>query len=60
MSDYTVEYQYMKQVIIEKFNNGELDTDALNRMINRCHDLGYFNGRLDGEKYATNTNIMRG
>ena len=53
MNEYKQEAEYWKWAIASKFDNGELDHGALNRILKRIYDLAYINGRLDGRKYDT-------
>lgn len=51
MKEHLEEMEYMRWVVLRKFEDGELNTDSLGRMITRISSLAYAAGRKHERKY---------
>lgn len=46
------EKEQLHEYALRKLARNELDVIELNRILNRIYNIGYFQGRLEGERYA--------
>lgn len=51
MKEYLEEMEYMRWLIVQKFIDGELNSDSLSRMVTHSNSLAYQFGRKHERKY---------